>query len=135
MKSFKIFLSVMVSSAFILYACSKSDEQTETQNTTGTGGGGTPATTTCDTVNMMFAANIQPIFQTNCYACHGNGLSQNGVSLDSYAKVKAVVDNGKLIGVITHAPGYPPMPDGGPKLSDCNINKIRDWINRGAQNN
>lgn len=124
------FLGAIVISLLVL-SCSKSNEETQQQNTNGNTGGNN----TCDTVNMKYAANILPIIQANCYSCHGNGLSQNGVSLDSYDKVKTQVNNGNLIGVITHATGYPPMPQGAAKLSDCNINKIRSWINRGALNN
>lgn len=115
----------------LVASCSKSNEETEQQNNNG----GNGSNNNCDTVNMKYAANVLPIIQANCYSCHGNGLSQNGVSLDSYEKVKAQADNGNLIGVITHANGYPPMPQGAAKLSDCNINKIRSWINRGALNN
>jgi mono/diheme cytochrome c family protein len=84
---------------------------------------------------MTYSNDVQPILEANCYSCHGNGNINGGVTLDNYAGVKAVADNGFLVGVITHAAGYPPMPDGGGKLSDCNINKIKDWINRGATNN
>lgn len=126
----KLFLIGIILTSLIVISCSKSNEETLQQNTNGNTGGNN-----CDTVNMKYAADVLPIIQANCYSCHGNGLSQNGVSLDSYAKVKAQADNGNLIGVITHADGYPPMPQGAAKLSDCNINKIRSWINRGALNN
>jgi cytochrome c553 len=114
-------------------SCSKDNEKDLTNtgtDTTGTGGG-----TTCDTVNMKYAANVQPILSANCYSCHGNGSANGGISLDTYAKVLTQVNNGNLIGTITHASGYPAMPQGGNKLSDCNINTIKDWIARGAQNN
>lgn len=114
-----------------IWSCSKSNEETEWQKYESNTGGNT----NCDTVNMQYTADVLPIIQANCYSCHGNGLSQNGVSLDSYEKVKLQADNGNLINVITHADGYPPMPQGAPKLSDCNINKIRSWINHGALNN
>jgi mono/diheme cytochrome c family protein len=84
---------------------------------------------------MKYTANVLPIIQANCYSCHANGQINGGVTLDSYTKVKAQVDNGNLIGVITHAAGYPAMPYNLPKLSECDINKIKDWIARGAQNN
>ena len=126
----KLFLIGMILTSLLVLSCSKSNEETQQQNTNGNTGGNN-----CDTVNMKYAADVLPIIQANCYSCHGNGLSQNGVSLDSYAKVKTQADNGNLIGVITHADGYPPMPQGAAKLSDCNINKIRSWINRGALNN
>ena len=84
---------------------------------------------------MTYAANIKPILQNACFSCHGNGLSQNGINFDTYSGVKAVADNGKLVGAITHASGFSPMPQSAPKLSDCNINKIKDWVNQGAPNN
>ena len=89
----------------------------------------------CDTVNMTYSGDVKPILQANCYSCHGSGNAQGGVALDNYDGVKDQVEDGNLIGVITHAAGYPPMPQGGAKLSDCDINKIKDWINRGASNN
>ncbi len=89
---------------------------------------------TCDTVNMTYSADVLPIIQRNCYACHSNE-QMTGVSLGNYTALKVQADNGNLIGVINHASGYPAMPEGGAKLSDCDINKIQDWINHGAQNN
>ncbi len=124
-RSYAIGMGLMI--ILNLTACKKENEETLIKDQ-----GGIP---TCDTVNMKYAVNILPIIQNNCYSCHGNGQQQNGVSLDSYAKVKTQVSNDNLINVITHAPGYPPMPDGLPQLSDCDINKIRDWISTGAPNN
>lgn len=117
---------------FVVISCSKTNEEAESRKINGNTGGNTG---NCDTVNMKYAANVLPIIQANCYSCHGNGLSQRGVSLDSYNKVKQQADNGNLIGVITHASGYPAMPFGLPKLADCDINKIKDWVARGALNN
>jgi len=90
---------------------------------------------TCDTVNMKFAANVTPIFSANCYRCHANGIVNGGVSLDVYSSVLQQVNNGNLIGAITHAPGHIPMPYDGGKLSDCEIAIIQAWINEGAPNN
>ena len=109
----------------LIISCSKSSEDQLT----------TPAPTACDTVNMTYSTDVLPILQANCYSCHGNGNAEGGEQLDSYEAVKDAAEDGDLLGVITHAAGYPPMPDGGGKLSDCDINKIRDWINRGATNN
>ncbi|TKK67673.1 cytochrome c [Ilyomonas limi] len=119
-------LCLIAGSMMLIIGCSKSSEDRLT----------TPIPPSdCDTVNMTYSSDVQPILEANCYSCHGNGNVNGGVTLDSYTGVKLVADNGLLIGVITHAPGYPPMPDGGGKLSDCDINKIKDWINRGASNN
>ncbi|WP_242919864.1 hypothetical protein [Pontibacter liquoris] len=89
----------------------------------------------CDTSNVTFSATLTPIFKANCYSCHSTAIATHGVVLDTYAGVKRQVDDGKLLGVITHAPGYPPMPQGGAKLSDCTIAKIKKWVDDGAPNN
>lgn len=116
----------------VLVSCSKSNEEDVSGN-----GGNTPGgNNSCDTSNMKFVTNIKPILSTNCYACHSNeNFAVSGVKLENYDDLIPHVEDGDLIGVITHATGYPAMPQGGPKLSDCNINKIRSWINHGALNN
>jgi len=118
-------LCILTGSIGLVIGCSKASEDKLT----------TPSSSPCDTVNMTFSTDIQPILQANCYRCHGNGIVNGGVTLDTYAGVKIVAEGGELLGAITHAAGYPPMPDDGGKLSDCDINKIKDWINRGASNN
>ena len=127
-RSFSFFASL--ASAVVLFSCSKKSET----ELTPTPPGGT--NTGCDTVNMKFATNIKPILQNNCYACHSNAnFSISGIKLEEYADLKTHVSDGDVMGTITHAAGYPAMPQGGPKLSDCDINKIKAWIDRGAPNN
>ncbi|WP_242929113.1 hypothetical protein [Pontibacter vulgaris] len=89
----------------------------------------------CDTTSVTFSGTVAPILASNCYSCHASAIAQGGVVLDTYAGVKQQADRGNLIGVITHAPGFPPMPQGGNKLSDCNIAKIKKWVDSGALNN
>lgn len=122
-------ISILFACLMVVACSKKSEDKLSSGGTGGTGG------TSCDTVNMAYTANVVPILKANCYSCHGNGSALGGVTLDNYAAVQTRASNGQLIGVITHASGYPAMPEGGAKLSDCDINKIQDWINRGAQNN
>ena len=89
----------------------------------------------CDSDNMSFNDDILPILQSNCYDCHQQGNQISFISLEGYAAVKPFADNGKLVGVINHNPGFPPMPDGRPKLPSCTIEKIESWVNDGAMNN
>ncbi|MBF9254498.1 hypothetical protein I2I11_14435 [Pontibacter sp. 172403-2] len=89
----------------------------------------------CDTTNVTFAKTVSPILAANCYSCHSSSVATNGVVLDTYAGVQKQANNGNLVGVITHAPGYPPMPQGGAKLPACDINKIKSWVKAGAPNN
>ncbi|ULQ53441.1 c-type cytochrome [Flavihumibacter fluvii] len=89
----------------------------------------------CTTEDQSFASDIQPIFNTYCTSCHNSSNQSGGQNLTNYEGVMNAIDNGKLIGVITHASGYPAMPQGAAKLSDCNISKISAWITQGALNN
>ena len=43
--------------------------------------------------------------------------------------------SGKLYGALSWSNGFMAMPQGGSKLPDCNINKIKSWIDAGAANN
>jgi hypothetical protein len=126
----RFFFCLSLSALAILVSCSK-DNETDVDNNPGTGG-----TNGCDTTSMTFSANVKPILETNCYGCHSNAnFSISGVKLEDHADVKLRAEAGSLLGTISHATGYPPMPQGGAKLSACNINKIRAWINQGALNN
>ncbi|MBZ5856773.1 c-type cytochrome [Flavihumibacter profundi] len=94
------------------------------------------ANTSCNTENMSFSKDIQPIVSANCTAsCHNAANPTGNRIFTSYSGVANAVDNGKLIGVISHSPGYTPMPQGGAKLSDCNISKIKAWVDQGALDN
>src|SRR6476620_5698373 len=115
------FLSLVLGAA-ILYSCTK---------TTGEA----PGTGNCVTANMKYSTDVTAILQANCYSCHSGAVINAGINLSTYAGVKSVVDNGKLVGTISHAAGFKPMPDGGAKLSECTINKIKSWVNAGALNN
>ena len=89
----------------------------------------------CDTTLVTFSGTVKPILSSNCIFCHNTGNAPLGVNLDNYSATKMQVNNGKLLGSITHSPGFIPMPKGGPKLRDCDISKIRKWITSGAPNN
>ena len=89
----------------------------------------------CDTTLVTFSGSVKPILTAYCVSCHSGPGAFNGVELVEYFSVKMQVTNGKLLNTITHTPGFSPMPLGALKLSDCNIAKIRKWINEGSPNN
>jgi hypothetical protein len=120
-------VSIGVTTVVIASCTKQSEDKLQAQQ-----GGGT---NTCDTTNMKYSVNVAPILSANCYSCHGNGIVNAGVTLDSYSNVLIQVKNGNIIGAITHASGYVPMPYGGGMLSDCDIATIKAWINEGAPNN
>ncbi len=90
---------------------------------------------TCDTLNVTYSGAIVPVLQAQCNGCHSGAVPAGGIKTDNYTDVKALVDNGKLMGSIKQTAGYSPMPKGGNKLSDCDISKFDIWIKNGALNN
>lgn len=89
----------------------------------------------CDSASSGFSSAIQPIIRTYCIGCHSPGNLNGGIDLSSYAAVKLVAQGGRLMGAINQLPGYVAMPQGGYKLSACQIAQIQHWIDAGYQNN
>lgn len=96
---------------------------------------GAPAPCTDTTGTISYTAKVVPILQTNCYGCHSGGNPSGGQAMGTYTADKTMASSGKLVGVITHATGFSPMPKGGAKLSACQIAVIQKWIQAGAPNN
>lgn len=89
----------------------------------------------CNTSNVTYSGVIVPMIQNSCIGCHSGSVPQGGVSLNTYAGVKAVANNGKLLGSVNHDAGFVAMPYGGNKMPQCNIDKIEAWIAAGAPEN
>ena len=85
--------------------------------------------------NVEFSTKVAPIIQSNCFSCHNNNVSEGNIVLEGYDNVKKIASKGKLLGVISHAPGFVPMPKDGNKLDDCSIEIIKTWIDNGMPNN
>ena len=98
-----------------------------------------PATTTCDTSTAKFAAFMSPLMTAQCATsnCHSASRQSAGINLSSHTAIKNYISSNKAVflGSIKRSPGFSQMPDGGAKLSDCNITKIETWINNGLLNN
>ena len=88
----------------------------------------------CDTTNVTYSQTIAPIMNTNCIVCHNTTSSQGGVIVSTWAGLNTVALNGKLIPAVDHTGPFP-MPKIGGILSDCTIDKIRIWVQKGALNN
>lgn len=89
----------------------------------------------CDTTNVKFSTHIKPLIQNNCQGCHSGAAPGGGINLATYAGVKAIADNGKFFGSISHLTGYKAMPQNGNKLTDCQITTVKIWINQGSPEN
>lgn len=88
----------------------------------------------CDPAKFTFGAVIQPIISNSCVGCHNPGNLGGSIDLSTFADIKVQAENGKLVGSVSHADTYKPMPQGG-KLSSCEIDQIKSWVNAGAPNN
>ncbi len=89
----------------------------------------------CDTSLVTYSEDIAPVLQSNCDGCHGSSTAQANVITDNYTDLKQVLQKGRFLGSINHESGFSPMPKNAEKISDCNLIKIRIWIDEGAQNN
>lgn len=89
----------------------------------------------CDTSNVTWSVSIEPVINSYCTGCHKATSPAAGLDLTTYEGVAAVAAVGKLSGVLNHEPGYPAMPKGSDKLSECKLAKIEIWIENGYPNN
>ncbi len=87
------------------------------------------------TTNISYSQYVVPVLRQYCYNCHTGGFPSGGISMGTYANDKAIAQNGKLYGSIHHSPGYSPMPQGMPKLTNCQVANIKKWIDAGIPNN
>lgn len=97
------------------------------------GGANRPCTDTSGPVS--YAQKVQPMLQQNCYSCHTGSFPSGNIAMGNYTADKALAANGKLYGTINHSAGYSPMPQGGAKMSSCQVLTIKKWIDSGMQNN
>lgn len=125
--------AILTISFFIIFfnSCSKANEQTlKIENGI--------SDSNCDTVGMAYKANILPILKANCYQCHSADTYQSSgsqLNYEDFGVLLTVINNGELLDAIQHKGNVTPMPLNLPALSNCDINKIKDWINQGSPNN
>lgn len=89
----------------------------------------------CNTDNVTYSGTIAPFLQNACNGCHTGASAGAGIQLNTYAGVRTVALNGRLVGAVSHTSGFVPMPQGGAKINDCRISQITTWVNAGAQQN
>jgi hypothetical protein len=92
-----------------------------------------PCTDTTGTVS--YAQKVVPLLQQYCYSCHTGSFPSGSILMGTYASDKVIAQNGKLYGSINHSSGYVAMPQGMPKLSNCQIAVVKKWIDSGIPNN
>jgi hypothetical protein len=97
--------------------------------------GNANAACTDTTSNISYAQHIVPMLRQYCYNCHLGGFPSGGIAMGTYATDKAIAQNGKLYGSISHAGGFIPMPQGMSKFTNCQIQAVKKWIDAGMLNN
>jgi hypothetical protein len=120
-----IVLSTLITGSSILSSCYYDNEEYLYPTS------GTPV---CDTLNPTYTANIAPIFADNCNGCHNSASASAGIITENHAGVTANID---MIWIaINRQPSEALfMPQGGYKLSTCDLAKIRQWRNLGMPDN
>lgn len=89
----------------------------------------------CNFDIVSFSTDIVPVLEAQCNICHSATANQGNVNLEGYENVKAYANNGSLYGSVAHDPGYSPMPSAAQKILQCDIDKIRAWVEAGAPDN
>ena len=94
----------------------------------------------CNPSNVSYQNDVQPILMLNCYECHSAVNAPNdgdGLNLEGYVNFALYTQNDAdiLLGAIKHDGTAEPMPEDGPRLDLCSIQKIETWISEGRQNN
>ena len=90
-----------------------------------------------------FDAEIRPLFEQRCYACHGSANAMNGLRLDHKADALAGGHSGpaivpgnsaesRLIHLVAGHQVKVVMPPTGEPLGRSEIGKLRAWIDQGA---
>jgi len=97
-------------------------------NTEETYPGGVP----CDTSAVTWTLDIQPMVNGHCSGCH-NGTQQFDIS--TYASVKAIVIDGRMMQAMSMMQGMPKKMPPGYSLPDCTLLKTQLWIDQGALEN
>lgn len=89
----------------------------------------------CDLTNIRYSSDIVPLLNRYCYSCHSQSAKLGNIILEGYDQMIKYVNDGSLIGSIRHDAGWKLMPEDAPKIPDCDIMKITEWINSGKLNN
>lgn len=91
-----------------------------------------------------YEQDIAPIFEANCLDCHGPDKDRSGFRVDLRAQMLKGGDTGfpsivpgdweasYLMEVVTHLDEEMAMPPKGDKLSDADIELLKQWVNAGA---
>lgn len=98
-----------------------------------------PVKDSCDTTNIRYSVEIKAILDEHCGFCHSEtgstGINLYDHEVISFLALDGNYTYGTLLSAVMHEGGASQMPNGGPKLPECEINKIAAWVHDGAPDN
>ena len=93
--------------------------------------------TACDTSNVRYAVEVKNVFDARCNSCHTGVNASAGIRLDNHADIKTYLDQtgSRLLSSIEQDGNASSMPQGQPKIPDCEISQVKIWIANGYPEN
>ncbi len=118
------------------------DTPTETAATEAPALTEAPPTEAAASSGVSFAANVYPIFEAKCIKCHGVERVKEGLDMQTYDNLMAGSFNGQVLipgnadeSLLVQLIAKGEMPNRGPKVTEEELQIIRNWVNQGALNN
>lgn len=118
-KSF--FSCLLVALSLVFVACEKDDDDVL-------------ASFDCTNINPTYTNDIKAILDARCATsgCHNSSTQAGGINLGSYMAAENESSNARFLGAINQLSAYEPMPRGGTKLSDNEIELLTCWVDQGS---
>ncbi|MBF0096072.1 MAG: hypothetical protein HQM04_05370 [Magnetococcales bacterium] len=101
-----------------------------------------------ETSLVSFKSDVMPILQYRCLECHradGPGVAYSGLNLESYEGLMKGTRFGPIVvpgnamvsnlNVLVEGRAGIRMPHNRKRLTPCEIQVLRNWVNQGAKNN
>ena len=86
---------------------------------------------------ITYTNQIATLIEEKCFMCHAEDVYKTKASRNKifdYDNLKKMGESGQLVGSITHAKGYIPMPyRKGTKIDTCAIELIKKWVDLGMK--
>ena len=91
----------------------------------------------CDTTDVRYSTQVTDILNLRCNGCHGGASASAGIRLDNHNDIKNYLDQTgtKLVSSIEQDGNASAMPQGQPRIPDCEINQIKIWVANGYPEN
>lgn len=91
----------------------------------------------CDTSDVRYSVQVSAILDLRCNGCHGGPNASAGIRLDNYSDIKNYIEQTgtTFVSSIEQDGSASAMPQGQPRIPDCEINQIKFWVASGYPEN